>query len=33
MPMARPRTAKGRARETVARLAVEYPGDERDLCA
>jgi endonuclease-3 len=33
MPMTRPRTAKGRARETVARLAVEYPGDERDLCA
>jgi endonuclease-3 len=31
--MARPRTPRGRARETVARLAVEYPGDERDLCA
>ena len=31
--MARPRTPKGRARETVARLAEEYPGDERDLCA
>lgn len=31
--MARPRTRKGRARETVARLAAEYPGDERDLCA
>ncbi len=31
--MARPRTAGGRARETVARLAAEYPGDERDLCA
>lgn len=31
--MARPRTPKGRARETVARLAAEYPGDERDLCA
>ncbi len=31
--MARPRTPKGRARETVARLADEYPGDERDLCA
>ncbi|HEX7277183.1 MAG TPA: endonuclease III [Acidimicrobiales bacterium] len=31
--MARPRTPKGRARETVARLAREYPGDERDLCA
>jgi endonuclease-3 len=33
MPMGRPRTAKGRARETVARLAGEYPGHERDLCA
>ena len=33
MPMARPRSPKGRAKETVARLAVEYPGDERDLCA
>jgi endonuclease-3 len=31
--MARPRSAKGRARETIARLAEEYPGDERDLCA
>jgi endonuclease-3 len=31
--MAGPRTPKGRARETVARLADEYPGDERDLCA
>jgi endonuclease-3 len=31
--MARPRTPKGRARETVVRLADEYPGDERDLCA
>jgi len=31
--VARPRTPKGRARETVARLADEYPGDERDLCA
>jgi endonuclease III len=31
--MGRPRTAKGRAREAVARLASEYPGDERDLCA
>ena len=30
--MTRPRTAKGRARETAARLAVEYPGSERDLC-
>ena len=33
MPVVRPRSPKGRARETVARLAVEYPGDERDLCA
>ena len=31
--MARPRTPRGRARETVARLAAEYPGDERELCA
>ena len=31
--MARPRTPRGRARETVARLAAEYPGDEKDLCA
>jgi endonuclease-3 len=31
--MGRPRTARGRARETVARLAEEYPGDERQLCA
>jgi endonuclease-3 len=31
--MTRPRTPKGRARETVVRLAGEYPGDERDLCA
>lgn len=30
--MARPRTPKGRARETVARLAVEYPGRAPDLC-
>jgi endonuclease-3 len=29
----RPRTARGRARETVARLAEEYPGDEAALCA
>ena len=28
-----PRTPRGRAKETVARLAEEYPGDERDLCA
>jgi len=31
--MGRPRTARGRARETIARLAAEYPGDERQLCA
>ena len=31
--MARPRTPKGRARETVARLAEEYPGTARELCA
>ncbi|MCA1691845.1 MAG: endonuclease III [Actinobacteria bacterium] len=31
--MTRPRTPRGRARETVARLAEEYPGDERALCA
>ncbi len=31
--MGRPRTARGRARETLARLAAEYPGDERELCA
>jgi endonuclease-3 len=29
----RPRTPGGRARETVARLAEEYPGTERELCA
>ncbi|MBV9041728.1 MAG: endonuclease III [Acidimicrobiia bacterium] len=28
-----PRSPKGRARETIARLAQEYPGSERDLCA
>ena len=28
-----PRTPKGRARETAARLAVEYPGRAQDLCA
>jgi endonuclease-3 len=28
-----PRTPKGRARETAARLAVEYPGTAQDLCA
>jgi endonuclease-3 len=30
--MGRPRTPKGRARETGARLAVEYPGTPRELC-
>ena len=30
--MARPRTPKGRARETVRRLADEYPGSAKDLC-
>ncbi len=31
--MARPRTPKGRARETATRLAAEYPGTARELCA
>ena len=31
--MARPRSVRGRARETVARLAEEYPGSESELCA
>ena len=31
--MPKPRTPKGRARETAARLAVEYPGRAKDLCA
>jgi endonuclease-3 len=31
--MVRPRTPKGRARETLARLAAEYPGTARELCA
>ncbi len=31
--MGRPRTPKGRAREAVAVLAGEYPGDAKDLCA
>lgn len=31
--MALPRSRRGRARETIARLAGEYPGDERQLCA
>ncbi len=28
-----PRSTKGRARETIARLAQEYPGSARELCA
>ena len=31
--MARPRTAKGRAREALRRLAEEYPGTATELCA
>ena len=31
--MARPRTPKGRARETAVRLADEYPGSAQELCA
>ena len=31
--MGRPRSARGRARETAARLAAEYPGTARELCA
>jgi endonuclease-3 len=31
--MAGPRTPKGRARETVVRLAEAYPGTARELCA
>lgn len=31
--MARSRTPRGRARETAARLAAEYPGTARELCA
>jgi endonuclease-3 len=31
--VARPRTPAGRARETNARLAVEYPGSADELCA
>ncbi|PLS75724.1 MAG: endonuclease III [Actinobacteria bacterium] len=31
--MSRPRTPKGRARETAERLAAEYPGTARELCA
>ncbi len=31
--MGRPRTPAGRARETAARLALEYPGSASELCA
>jgi endonuclease-3 len=31
--MGLPRTPKGRARETLAILAEEYPGEAKDLCA
>ena len=31
--MPRPRSPRGRARETVARLAEEYPGSASELCA
>ncbi len=31
--MSRPRSPRGRARETVARLAAEYPGGAPELCA
>ena len=31
--MGRPRTPKGRAREAIAILAEEYPGDAKALCA
>jgi endonuclease-3 len=31
--VARPRTPKGRAREAALRLASEYPGTARELCA
>jgi endonuclease-3 len=30
--VATPRSAKGRARETAARLSSEYPGSAKDLC-
>jgi endonuclease-3 len=32
VPLSRPRTPKGRARETARRLAVEYPGTAAELC-
>jgi endonuclease-3 len=31
--MAGPRSPKGRARETLVRLAAEYPGTASELCA
>jgi endonuclease III len=31
--VARPRSLRGRAREVVTRLALEYPGTAEDLCA
>lgn len=31
--MAKPRSPKGRARETMVRLAAEYPGEAKELCA
>lgn len=33
VPLSRPRTPRGRARETAARLAREYPGTAAELCA
>ena len=33
MATTKPRSPKGRARETAARLAVEYPGSAKELCA
>lgn len=33
VPLTRPRTPKGRAREAAARLSVEYPGTAAELCA
>jgi endonuclease-3 len=33
MPPGRPRSPKGRARVVAERLAVEYPGTARELCA
>lgn len=33
LAMGRPRSPRGRAGETVRRLAQEYPGSERELCA